>query len=170
MWLRVLLLPSRWDASSQQGYPLALSSQVPIYAPGLVGERHWESESGPRIWHNGYKAPRLPSNWFHTFVKIVVSSENCVDHFYWWLVFAIRSQPSTTSISERIWKMRSLWEDRWSSRMWAKSLTLLLIMYWRKTSSSLARRLRYKITCHGGDIDKHKVSFWEWNFDFQFHH
>ena len=31
--LRVFLLPPGWDASSSQGYPPALSSPVPIYAP-----------------------------------------------------------------------------------------------------------------------------------------
>ena len=33
--------------------------------------------SGLRTWHNGHKAPRLPSNWFHAFLKTVVSSGSC---------------------------------------------------------------------------------------------
>ena len=32
--LGVFLLPPGWDASPSQGYPLALSSAVPIYTPG----------------------------------------------------------------------------------------------------------------------------------------
>ena len=32
--LRVFLLLPGWDASPSQGYPLALSSLVPIYTPG----------------------------------------------------------------------------------------------------------------------------------------
>ncbi len=32
--LGVLLLPPGWDASSWQGYPLAINSPVPIYTPG----------------------------------------------------------------------------------------------------------------------------------------
>ena len=32
--LGVFLLPPGWDPSPSQGYPLELSSPVPIYAPG----------------------------------------------------------------------------------------------------------------------------------------
>ena len=39
--LRVFLLLPGWDASPSQGYPLALSSPVPIYTPGWK-EALWE--------------------------------------------------------------------------------------------------------------------------------
>ena len=39
--LGVFPLPSRWDASPSEGYPQALNSLVPIYAPGWR-EALWE--------------------------------------------------------------------------------------------------------------------------------
>ena len=52
--LGVFLLPSGWDSSPLQGYPPALNSPVPIYAPGyLGGERHrYSIVSFPRTRHN----------------------------------------------------------------------------------------------------------------------